>query len=77
MKVETIVFALLPLLMMLIPLGIVVFIIVFVIKTVRRMDQRAEERLKLDKENAALQQQQMNEINNRISNIERMLKEID
>ncbi|MBU9722419.1 MULTISPECIES: hypothetical protein [Bacillaceae] len=74
---ETIVFALLPLLMMLIPLGIVVFIIVFVIKTVRRMDQRAEERLKLDKENAALQQQQMNEINNRISNIERMLKEID
>jgi uncharacterized coiled-coil protein SlyX len=41
------------------------------------MERRADERLKLDKENATFQQQQIQEINNRLTNIEKILKEVD
>jgi large-conductance mechanosensitive channel len=61
----------------LIPFLLILFIVIFVIGVVRRMERRAEERLKLDKENAALQQQQIQEINNRLTNIEKILKEVD
>ncbi|PIB61094.1 hypothetical protein [Pseudomonas sp. 2995-1] len=54
-----------------------ILVVVVIVKVVRRMDRRADERLKLDKENAALQQQQIKEINARITNIEKMLKEVD
>ncbi|MBU9722420.1 MULTISPECIES: hypothetical protein [Bacillaceae] len=54
-----------------------ILVIVAVVKVVRRMDQRAEERLRLEKENATLQHQQMKEITNRITKIEKMLKEVD
>jgi hypothetical protein len=50
---------------------------IFGIRVVRRMELRADERLKLDKENAALQQRQIQEINNRLTNIEKILKEVD
>jgi large-conductance mechanosensitive channel len=60
-----------------IPFLLILFIIIFGIGVVRRMERRAEERLKLDKENAALQQQQIQEINNRLTNIEKILKEVD
>jgi hypothetical protein len=61
----------------LIPVIVVILIIVFVISIVRRMDRRAEERLKLDKENIKLQLQQIQEINKRLTNIENILKEVD
>jgi hypothetical protein len=61
----------------LIPIIVVIFIIMFVINIVRRFEHRAEERLKLDKENIKLQQQQMQEINKRLTNIENILNEID
>jgi large-conductance mechanosensitive channel len=61
----------------LIPFLLILFIVIFVIGVVRRMERLAEERLKLDKENAALQQQQIQEINNRLTNIEKILKEVD
>ena len=44
------------------------------------MERRADERLNLDKENALFQQQQIktiNKINNRLINIERILKDVD
>jgi hypothetical protein len=41
------------------------------------MDKRADERLKLDKENASLLQKQIQEINQRLTNIEKTLKEVD
>ncbi|MBU9722417.1 MULTISPECIES: hypothetical protein [Bacillaceae] len=66
--------ALLPLIF---PLGIIIFIIVFVIRTIRKIERRAEERLKLEREKSAILHQQMNEINNRMTNIEKMLKEVD
>lgn len=59
------------------PFLLILFIIIFGISVVRRMDRRAEERLKLEKENAALRQQQLQEIKDRLSNIEKILKEVD
>jgi hypothetical protein len=67
------IFSLIPL----IPILLILCIFIFGIGVVRRMERRAEERLKLDKENAALQQQQIQEINNRLTNIEKILKEVD
>lgn len=65
---------------LLIPILITIFIIIFVIRTVKRMERRADERLLLDKENASLQQQQMqaiNELKNRLTTIENLLKEVE
>lgn len=64
----------------LLPLIIVILVIIFVIRMVKRMERRADERLKLDKENVAFQQQQLktiSELNNRLTNIENMLKEVE
>lgn len=61
----------------LIPILIFITIIVFVIGIVRRMERRADERLRLDKENANLLQQQIQEINTRLTNIEKTLKQVD
>lgn len=61
----------------LLPLIVLVIIFVFVISVIRRMERRAEERLTLDKETAHLQQLQIQEINNRLTNIENILKQVD
>ncbi len=66
-------FAIIPL----IPIVIFIGILIFGISFIRRMERRAEERLKLDKENIELQQRQIQEINNRLANIEKILKEVD
>ncbi|WP_141434337.1 hypothetical protein [Bacillus sp. 03113] len=65
---------------LILPVLLIFFILIYVIRIVRRVERRAEDRLKLDKENATFQQQQMkaiNELNNRLTNIENMLKEVD
>ncbi|MEH7120502.1 hypothetical protein V7128_24235 [Neobacillus vireti] len=70
-------FAFAPLIL---PLLLFIFIIIFVMKIVRRFERRAEERLKLDKENSSLQEQQIkaiNELNERLTKIENLLKEVD
>jgi len=59
----------------LLPLLVLVFIFVFVI--FRRVERRAEERLKIEKESAQLQQQQIQEINKRLTTIETILKQVD
>jgi sensor domain CHASE-containing protein len=64
----------------LLPLIIGILVIIFVFRMVKRMERRADERLKLDKENVAFQQQQLktiSELNNRLTNIENMLKEVE
>jgi hypothetical protein len=67
----------LPILVAFLPILVLIFIIVFVIRVIRRMEHRAEERLKIDKETSQLQQQQIQEINKRLTNIENILKEVD
>ncbi|WP_100487772.1 hypothetical protein [Sporolactobacillus pectinivorans] len=67
----------LSLIIPLVPLLIFILMIVFVIRAVHRMERRAEERLKLDKESATLQHKQIQDINDRLTNIENMLKEVE
>ncbi|WP_066390977.1 hypothetical protein [Neobacillus mesonae] len=62
------------------PLILLIVLIIFVVRIVRRTERRAEERLKLDRENSIMLKQQMNAINDlnaRLTNIEKMLKEVD
>ncbi|MCS5503122.1 hypothetical protein NY607_18615 [Lysinibacillus sp. A4] len=61
----------------LLPLLVLVFIFVFVISVFRRVERLAEERLKIEKETAQLQQQQIQEINKRLTTIENILKQVD
>lgn len=61
----------------LVPVLIFILLILFVVRAVHRMERRAEERLKLDKENAALQQKQIQDVNDRLTRIETILKEVD
>ena len=44
------------------------------------MEKRSDERLQIDQQNTAIQQQQMktlNDLNVRISNVEKILKEVE
>lgn len=65
------------LLVPLIPILFFIVIFIFLIGIIRRMERRADERLKIDKENTNLLQQQIQEINQRLANIEKTLKEVD
>jgi len=56
---------------------VLILIFIFVFTVIRRAERRAEEQLKLDKETAQLQQQQIQEINKRLTNIENILKQVD
>jgi sensor domain CHASE-containing protein len=73
-------FSLIPFAITFLPLIILIVALIFVVRIIKRMERRTDERLKLDKENAAFQQQQLqtiNELNNRLTNIENMLKEVE
>lgn len=68
--------AILPLL----PILLIIIVCIFIVRIVQRMERRAEERLQLDKENVSFQHQQMkaiNELNQRLTNIEAILKDVD
>ncbi|MFO1442537.1 hypothetical protein KDN24_04735 [Bacillus sp. Bva_UNVM-123] len=79
-NVGDMIFQLVSLFMVLIPIVVTIIVIIFILRIVRRMERRADERLQLDKENVSFQQQQMlaiKELNNRLTNIENMLKEVE
>ncbi|AQQ52620.1 hypothetical protein [Planococcus lenghuensis] len=64
----------------LLPLALLVAVIVYVVRLVRRTERRAEERLQLDKENADIQLQQtqmISELNERLTGIEKVLREVE
>lgn len=60
-----------------IPALIFLLILIFGIRFALRMERRSEERLRLDKENTSLLQQQIMEVNERLTKIENILKEVD
>lgn len=60
-----------------IPMIIFILFLIFGIRFALRLERRSEERLKIDKENTSLLQQQIREINDRLTAIEKVLKEVD
>ncbi|TQS74235.1 hypothetical protein DX933_12975 [Ornithinibacillus gellani] len=62
------------------PIILAITAIILVIRFVKRAEARADERLKMDQENASNQQaqlQMMNELGEKITRIERLLKDVE
>ncbi|MEC2054249.1 hypothetical protein I6J18_00125 (plasmid) [Peribacillus psychrosaccharolyticus] len=59
------------------PLIIGIFIIIFIVLTVKKNGRRADERLKIERENMSVQQKKIDEMNQRLINIEKILKEVE
>lgn len=67
---------LLPLLTLLVPFIFIVLIVLFVVKTVKRFEQRADEKLTIEKENNRLLTSKVNDLEERLVVIEKMLAEV-
>ncbi|QKS70094.1 hypothetical protein FLK61_25315 [Paenalkalicoccus suaedae] len=70
------IYQLLALSVLIIPVAILIYVLI----VVRKVNNRSEERLRLEKENDAHRQQQAQELNDmkkRLTHIEDMLKEVD
>ncbi|MGE7922536.1 hypothetical protein ACQKND_05070 [Viridibacillus arvi] len=59
------------------PILIAIIVMMFVIYTVKKYNRRADERLQIERENLQVQQKMITEMNERIINIEKMLKEVE
>ena len=73
-----ILFQLISIITLILPIAFIVFLFVYVKRLIQRMEKRSDERLQIDQQNTAIQQQQMktlNDLNVRISNVEKILKE--
>ncbi|MFD2043382.1 hypothetical protein ACFSTA_03230 [Ornithinibacillus salinisoli] len=68
------------LLLTLAPIVLIVIGFVYLTRMIKRAEKRSEARLKMDNENAKFQEEQIrtiNDLNKRLTNIERMLKDVD
>ncbi|MHC0039541.1 hypothetical protein [Pseudoneobacillus sp. C159] len=61
----------------LVPIIFVLLMIIFVVKTIKRSQKRADEKLSLEKKNTELLQLKVNELEERLRVIEKMLNEVD
>ncbi|MFF3102026.1 hypothetical protein [Viridibacillus arvi] len=59
------------------PILIAIIVMMFVIYTVKKYNRRADERLQIERENLQVQQKMITEMNERIINIEKMLKAVE
>ena len=66
-----------PFLIMLGSVALPIIIVIFFYKIYKKSVTRAEERLKLDKQQTFQLQNQLNELNDRVIKIEKSLKEVD
>lgn len=66
---------LLPLLTLLVPF--ILLIVLFVVKTVKRFEQRADEKLTIEKENNRLLTSKVNDLEERLVVIVKMLAEVE
>lgn len=65
------------LILAILPIIIGIFIIIFIVLTVKKNGERADERLKIERENMLVQQNKMDEMNQRLITIEKILKEVE
>lgn len=70
-------FAFLPLLTLFAPIIFVLLVVFYIIRSVKRFEKRADEKLALDKENTRQLQSKVNILEDRLSVIEKMLKEVE
>lgn len=61
----------------LLPVIIFIAIIFFIVKTVKGFEKRADEKLALEREQNAILQQKLNDLDGRVKAIETVLKEVE
>jgi predicted membrane protein len=71
------IFAFLPLVTMFAPIIFILLFIIYIVKAIKRFEKRAEEKLALDKENTRKLDSKINVLEERLSVIEKMLKEVE
>jgi uncharacterized membrane protein len=71
------IFAFLPLVTMFAPIIFIILFIIFIVKSIKRFEKRAEEKLALDKENTRKLHSKVDILEERLSVIEKMLKEVE
>lgn len=59
------------------PILAIIITVVFIVKTVKRFEKRADERLAIERENSNMLQERLKEMDNRLIDIERLLKEVE
>ncbi|KMK75838.1 hypothetical protein [Alkalihalobacillus pseudalcaliphilus] len=76
----SVLFQLISILFIIMPIALIIIISIYVVRTVRRLERRADERLKIEQkvlETQQTHQQSMEKLDHRLTNIEKMLKEVD
>lgn len=59
------------------PILAIIIAVVFIVKTVKRFEKRADEKLAIERENSNMLQERLKEMDNRLIDIERLLKEVE
>ena len=59
------------------PIILILIVLFFIVKTVKKYEKRADERLRLEKQHIESNLKQLDEIHQKIDNIEKMLKDIE
>ena len=75
-----ILFQLISIVMFLLPIAFIVLLLLYVKRLIQRMEKRSDERLQIDQQNTELQKQQiktLNDLNERILNVEKILKDVE
>ena len=75
-----ILFQLISIVIFLLPLVFIVLLLLYVKRLIQRMEKRSDERLQIDQQNTELQKQQiktLNDLNERILNVEKILKDVE
>ncbi|WP_232695692.1 hypothetical protein [Brevibacillus daliensis] len=62
---------------LIVPIAFVVLVIYFILKTIKGYEKRANEKLMLERENTLTLQKRVDDLNKRLVNIEKMLKEVE
>ncbi|GED72995.1 hypothetical protein BRE01_66970 [Brevibacillus reuszeri] len=67
----------LGLLGLIVPIALVVLVIYFILKTIKGFEKRANEKLMLERENTLTLQKRVDELNERLVSVEKILKEVE
>ncbi|WP_067843051.1 hypothetical protein [Amphibacillus sediminis] len=65
------------LLQLILPIVLGIFVFVFVVKTMKKFEKRAEEKLEIERKNILNQQKQLDELTKKVTNIEKILTDIN
>ncbi|QTD40335.1 hypothetical protein [Sporosarcina sp. Te-1] len=69
--------SILSLIMLLLPILVIVVVAYFIVKTVKGFERRADEKLALEREHNEIMRKRIDELNDRVVVIEKLLKDVE